>query len=276
MLRVTWAAALASGLLAPLVLVASFAALFGPHNGSVGSLSGFAWSALPAALLGAHAVHRSHRNIGRVLAWSALSGVLYLASALVLGSYTLGTANLLNTIALSLLLAVFGSVISAPTGFLFGLLFLLALTGQPQRLSRPSQDAPSEAAFAASRMLLVATVIACLFLLVLDVTEASSMLGLGPDVPPWVGIAIPAPTALGSLLFALVGMHEKRANQALRHLIARGTHPEYYPGDIAPGEDAIPLTAEDRKHTPKRLLVRRDASAYRGGEGSVQVYVGIA
>jgi hypothetical protein len=59
-------------------------------------------------------------------------------------------------------------------------------------------------------------------------------------------------------------------------MILHGTHPEYYPGDIAPDEDAIPLTEADRRSANKRALMRRESSAYRGGEGNaVRVYVGV-
>lgn len=289
-MRLTLAAMVASSILAPLVLGAvtlSIGSAFdgsGPGAISLKSLAAAALAMVPAALFGGFAMHRgaSQRSESATIGWAVLGGVLFLGAAIVCSACTSAQATELPRVPELMMLAVMmtgiGSILSAPAGFAFGLLFLIALSAVVARLDRPAEDTPAHAALASTAMLFVAAAVS---LVPASAIEADYfrfvVTHLGAGIPAWTRFAVfTGPLALTALAFLLVGLSEKRTYYRARRAILRGTHPEYYPGDIAPDEDAVPLTEADRRRANKRTLMRRESSAYRGGEGdATRVYVGL-
>jgi hypothetical protein len=237
------------------------------------SLFGTAFlSGFPAALIGAYAMHRAVMQRSE----NVLIGGALLAFASAAFSYAVLQSS---SIVDGVLTGLCAGSCFGPVGLVASLLLSVPLTRLLPTLAAPSCEAASIALFESALPLGIMTVIAALAMLSaspscealfagLDVT------GLGATCLAW--LVFVGPPACATLLGLVIGRREKRSRHLMRHAILSGTHPEYYPGDIAPGEDAIPLTETDRRSAKKRALMRRESSAYRGGEGNaVRVYVGV-
>ena len=168
-----------------------------------------------------------------------------------------------------------GAFLSIPLGFMFGALFRIGVGPRMNLVLSPSQAAPAQAALSCAGMLLVAAVFAHSFDASALMFPIHGLTGVKFDSST-LSLGLSVPLALSAAPLLPFGMRELLSLHRARRMILRGTHPEYYPGDIAPGEDAIPLTEADRRSANKRALMRRESSAYRGGEGdAVRVYVGV-
>jgi len=293
-MRLTFAAMIASAILAPLILGSAMLAM-GSLSWEGGSPSGITVELLctatlamfPAACLGGLAMHRgaAMRNESSVLGWSVLSGVLFLGTsvccaALVDANFTVlpDLDAMLLAMGAVLLTTLVGSIVSGPMGFAFGLLFLLALSPLTSRLTRPSIVTPADALRSGAVMLLVASGVALVCASTVQVHVAAFAHDQLALDAPWLAFAVfPVPLVLCAFVFELTSLLETRAVLRLRDAMLSDAHPEVHPGDISPEEDATPLTELDRKSTNKRLLVMRTSSAYRGGEAqSARVYVGVS
>ena len=291
--RLTLAAMITSAILAPLVLGA-FSLWIGSMNWAEGpplpgitvALLAVAMLAMiPAACLGGLAMHRGARlrSEASTVGWGLIGGVLFLgAAACCCALLSFDFANIpdlesaLVGMGILILMTIIGSIVSAPMGLAFGVLFLSALRPLLSRLEHPAVDTPATAMRFSSRMLLVASTVAFLCAATIQAPIATFMHDhLGMD-SCWFGLVVfPSPLAFSAFAFALVDLLETRALYRTRTAILAGNHSEYTPGDIAPDADAVPLTEADRKSANKRLLQRRDASAYRGGATQkATVYVG--
>ena len=293
-MRLTFAAMIASAILAPLILSTFCLPLnglrdsnenYGPNGITVELLAAAVLAMVPAACLGGLAMHRgaTSRNEASTLGWSVLGGVLFLgacvccASISMIGADDSGPTGL-EVLGLALLFTTLGSIVSGPTGFAFGLLFLIALSPLTSRLARPSIVTPADATRGAAVLLLVASGVATICAAVVHVHVANFARDHLALDTPWLAFALfPLPLALSAFVFELKSLLETRTILRLRNAILSDAHPEYHPGDIPPEEDATPLTELDRKSTDKRVLVVRASSAYRGGEArSARVYVGVS
>ncbi len=160
-------------------------------------------------------------------------------------------------------------------GFAFGAVFRIGVGPRMNLVLAPSQAAPAQAAVSCAGMLMVAAVLAHALDVSALVLPIHALIGMEPE-PSTLSLWLSVPLALSAAPLLLFGMRELLSLHRARRMILHGTHPEYYPGDIAPDEDAIPLTEADRRSANKRALMRRESSAYRGGEGNaVRVYVGV-
>jgi hypothetical protein len=293
--RVTLAAMITSAFLAPLILgtfcrgIDSMVASdegSGPSAITVELLTGAVLAMIPAACLGGFAMYRgaTKRSEAHTLGWATVGGVLFLGAALgcvVLASRVFtGTATHTDSdspamLIWPLIMMILGSIVSAPFGAAFGVLFLVAQNRVTLRLEHPSADTPASAMRNSAAMLLLASGVAGLCAIAVRIPVAVFLRSHLDLDAPWFAILLPAPLALSAVLFVLLGIQQTRSLHRTRQTILSGTHPEYYPGDIAPEEDAVPLTEADRRSANKRTLMRRESSAYRGGEGdAVRVYVG--
>lgn len=281
--RLTLAATIASAFLAPMILSTFWFAL-NSHNhgkGDIGSLDlrvAAILAMIPAACLGGLAMHRGAtlRSSACALRWALGGGVLFLgASVLCAGvsTFLVGQSPDRWVVPFAICLPIVGSVVSAPMGIAFGILFLIGLEPLTRRLQRPAIDTPTSATLTSTLMLCVATGVAMLFAAANHVPVAHNHVAL--DAAWLARILLPA-LPMSTLAFAFVGLRETRALHRERSAILSGTHPEYLPGNIAPEEDATPLTERDRESGQKRLLVMRTPTAYRGGEARIPaVYVGV-
>lgn len=282
--RLTAAAAITSCMLALIlgtVMLALGSGFAGDGSGSgvdIRSLGAAVLSMVPAGFFGGAAMHRgaTRRNEGSALGWATLGGVGFLSTSLICLLLATANGHLLEAMGLVIIVSAIGAIVSAPTGFAFGLLFLIALSPTRAHLETPAQDAPSQASRASAGMLIVAALVAAVCAASLEVPYVDFVLDLGLHVAAWTRFVVfVGPFLIALLPFAMVAAREERALEAHREAILRGTHPEYYPGDIAPDALAIPLTSADRESPNKRALIHRASSAYRGGEASqVSVYIG--
>ncbi len=283
--RLTLAATITSAILAPLMLGTTVIAM-GRIFVTVEMLSAAALSMVPAACLGGLAMHYAAklRSIRTLLTFAACGGVLFLglASAICLAAVyahePLTAVHLLSLLMVLVMFAAYGCVVSAPVGFGFGLLFFTALGPMAPRLEHASQDTPAQAAFASARMLVCATLIAscataCIgpsyTLFLQDVLHVS--------FAAWTRyVLVAGPLALSAAVFTVLGSLEKRALRRTRSALLNDTDPQFHLGEIAPGENAIPLTDADRMGARERLVQRRDASAYRDGAAHpIPIYVAL-
>lgn len=283
--RLTLAAMIASAMLAPLILGTTFLALTstnwdsGPVGITVEMLCAAVLAMVPAACLGGLAMHRgaAMRSESSVLGWSVLSGVLFLGACVCCAGLVSfqhaghrSLEDILNMMGSLLILTMVGSIVSGPTGFAFGLLFLVALSPLTARLTRPSIVTPAHASRGSAVMLLVASGVALLCASAIHGrvdSFAHDQLALDA---PWLAFAVfPVPLVLCAFVFELTSLLETRAILRMRNAILSGAHPEYHPGDIVPEEDATPLTELDRKSTNKRLLLLRieRLPRWRGAHG---------
>ena len=281
--RLTFGAMVASAWLAPIVLGMS-TIVVGNVPMIHGTLLAAALSMLPAAALGGWAMHAGAkaRSWKTTLAVATFGGVLFLAAAttayleVMIGAESVGHG--LGLMVVAALFACFGTVVSAPTGFAFGLLFLAALHPMTRALEAPAQDTPARAALASASLLTLSSVLAFLALLPIGQAYESFVQGdLHLALGSWTRFPVLAgPLALAALAFALIGRFEKQAHQRTRRAIVEGLHAEYAPSELAPDVSAVPLTEFDRKSADLRVVLRRDVSAYRGDAGlDVRVYVGL-
>lgn len=286
--RLTVAAAITSSMLAPLILgtvmLAMGSGLAGDGSGSgsgvdVRSLGAAALSMVPAAFFGGAAMHRgaTRRHEGATLGWATMGGVAFLSTSLICLLLATANGHVLEAMGLIIVFSAIGAIVSAPSGFAFGLLFLIALSATRPRLEAPAQDAPSHASRASAGMLVVAALVAflCADTLATPYVEFARQT-LGLHVAAWTRFVVfVGPFVSAAVVFASVAAREAWVLEAERQAILQGTHPEYYPGDIPPGASAIPLTVVDHASSNKRALIRRESTAYRGGETSdVSVYIG--
>lgn len=270
--RLTLAAMITSAILAPLVLGTTVIAM-GRIFVTVEMLSAAALAMVPAACLGGLSMHYAAklRSIRSLLTFAACGGVLFLglASAICLAAIyahePLTAAHLLSLLMVLVMFAACGCIVSAPVGFGFGLLFLTALGPMASRLTHAAQDTPAQAAFASARMLVCATLLA---------SCASACIGpsytlflqdvLHVSFAAWTRYVLFAgPLALSAAVFTLLGLLEARALQRTRSALLNDTDPQLHLAEMAPSENAIPLTDADRMGARERLVQRRDAGAYR-------------
>jgi hypothetical protein len=277
--RLGVAAAIVSGVLAPLLLglaqLELGRLLERPHQSVEMDLLFALLMVPPAAWFGARAVRHGAAKGTNFALFACATGAGFLFSL----TGALVHALMAHGASLGALRDVFartcgGAFLSIPLGFMFGALFRIGVGPRMNLVLSPSQAAAAQAAVSCAGMLMVAAVFAHSFDVSALVLATHRLTGVKFDASTlllWLSV----PLALCAAPLLLLGMRELVSLHRARRAILRGTHPEYYPGDIAPDEDAIPLTEADRRSTNKRALMRRESSAYRGGEGdAVRVYVG--
>jgi len=280
-----------SAILAPLIL-GTTVIMLGREFVMPSMVGAAALSMIPAACLGGLAMRYAASLPSRraLLTGAACGGVIFLGfaatiyMALFYARDSLTAEHVIFWVMASVGLTVIGCIVSAPMGFAFGLLFLVAFGPMKPRLQSPAQDTPAKAALASAVMLTIATAIAACaaarigpsYTMFLETMFLEEILHI--TLAAWTRFLLFAgPLALSAIALALLGALEQRSLHRARSALLKGTHPEYTPGDIAPDVDAVPLSEADRKSANKRLLQRRDTSAYRGGEAhTASVYVGIS
>lgn len=293
-MRLTFGAMITSAILAPLILCTvwlGFDAMQdpvdeggGPVGITVDLLVATMLQMIPAACFGGLAMHRGATlgSEASAVGWALIGGVLFFGASMLCAALASldGLPDfgfMLIAMGVVFLFTVIGAIVSAPMGIAFGVLFLIALHPLTLRLDAPFIDTPASAMRTSALMLLVATGVATLFAAAIHMpvaTFAHNHLAL--DCTWLAVVVVPAPLALSSLIFLVIGLLETHALHRQRSAILNGTHPEYLPGHIRPEEDATPLTERDRESGRKHLLVMRTPTAYRGGEARMPaVYVGV-
>ena len=228
-------------------------------------------SGLPAALIGAYAMHRA----AMLRSESTLIGGAAVAFAC---AGFVSVVIQAERVADGLWVGLGAGCCFGPVGLVASTLLVSPLTHLLLLLVAPSIETPSIARIKSVFPLTVMT-----FVTMLPMHSAApSCVGLfaalgvrGSLATGLAWLVFVGPLACMTLALLLVGRREQRSVQRFRQAILNGTHPEYYPGDIAPEDDATPLTEADRKSAVKRVLVRRASSAYRSDAGGVNVYVGL-
>lgn len=279
--RAVWRLSLAATVASLLAFMLYASLLFGVelHESlTLGALLVMAIAALPVACGGGWVMHRAARQRSRL----ALSGastlgcvLLALVTSMAIAVYAMCDSNV-DGGPLLIIAIIAGVVFGTPMGLAFGLVFLSALAPALKHLEHPAQDTPAVASLASALMLMFATVAAWAF--------ASSFSGrLASLLESAANLHIPArtcallltaPFALSALVGLAVGLLELRSLHRLRSAILNGTHPEYYPGDIPPDDNATPLTERDRLSAKRRLVIARTSGTYRDGTG-IPVFVGV-
>lgn len=293
-MRLTLAAMITSAILAPLVLGSVCLALGqmswdesgSPNAITVEMLAAATLAMAPAACLGGFVMHRgaTSRNEGAMLGWGALAGVLFLGACIgcaaipAMISSDDSRATALDVLMIMLLATTIGSIVSAPMGFAFGLLFLIPLSPLTSRLAHPSTLTPADALCSGAVMLLVASGVALVCASTVQEPVAIFVQEHLALRAPWLALALfPVPLALFACAFELQSLWETHTILRQRSAILSNTHAEYHPGEMEPGEGAIPFTELDRKAPKKRVLLQRSTSAYRGNNAAeTSVYVGTA
>ncbi len=228
---------------------------------------------VPAAWLGARAT-RSGITAGTNVALFAnatASGFVFLllsalVHALLLYGFTLGVALAVMSMMCGVIL------LGVPLGFAFGALLRVGLGLRMNAFHSPTQETPARSSISAALMLLIAARIAWPLAMYLTHWLRQAVGEFDPEALPLI---LTTPLLLWALVLLASGSRHLVALHRTRAAILSGTHPEYHPGDIAPEEDAIPLTEADRKSAVKRTLVRRASSAYRSDSSAMNVYVGL-
>lgn len=279
--RLTLAAMLASGTLAPLVLCAFVALVIYPAADPQ-VVESAAVSSFAAAILGGAIMRYGATRTRSALLFASMLGGLpfvavnafaYLAFLHLGGGFS--ASDVVAWGAFALIATLLSGMVSAPLGLCFGLLFNVALGPTRARLVQPAQDAPAKVAASAGWMLVGAsavglTALCCLGDVYASFTSSILHLELAPATRFLFGL--PLPTA--ALAFFVVSAVEARQVRCLREAILCGEHPEYHPGDIASHEDASPLSCLDAECASARRLCLRDASAYRGAT-ALPLYLGV-
>lgn len=242
------------------------------------------WTPLMAGALGGLVAFVTLRL--RASAWARVASTIGLAAAagvvqlglLFLGSLPADVADRglagLECIGGGLMFGTIGSIVSAPMGAVFGMLFVIATGPAAWCDERPSHDGPAWCWLFGASILTLATGIALALLYALEGPYCQALFvvtlpSLGLAQPPgsdlaWTRYLLAAPLALGALAFALrsLWLHVAlvRCAIALRH----DRHPRWKI-TTEPSRDAIvPVFASDRLRDTVVIVAREQLVAYRG------------
>ena len=282
------ACALTAAVLAPIVDLALFSGMthgLDPELRDVVSYS--LWAPVQAGALGALVAHLALRARPgmRVLATicvAAVGGVLQLSLVLLatlpaeLARRGLGG---LDELGMAGVLGAFGSVVSAPMGAAFGILFLLSVSPAARSIEAPSQDGPAWVDLAVAAQLAAATGLAlailaevegayCQALFVVALPSLGLALPEGSDVA-WTRYLLAAPLAMGALVSLARGLWELATIARCVRALRSDQHPRWRLSRVeASLGSVVPLLGRERA---KRLLevVARESAPYRGGEAVV-------
>ncbi len=276
------AAALVSAVLAPLVdqiLLGSLVFEGGAVSPSDLVRSGL-WAAGLAALLGAWAAHlvlRADRPGWLVLVTAPLAGVLYLplllTPFLVPEILRSSASEALRIVSLPFVILVMGAVISAPAGFLFGLVFASGVVPAQRALAEPTHASPARSSACAAVMLGLAALLAVLlagplaqpfertiFVAFQPLLEGAEVHGLA-----WARtVLFPAPLVLAAVLFASSSAWQHRRLALTKRALADARHPLWVL-DVAGEGELASVRSLDEEPAPTSRVVRArgHGDAYR-------------
>lgn len=278
------AAAVASAILAPLVDEILLGGVPGVGHLTVSSVLGIGgWAAALGALLGGLTMHHSLNAKPNGVLWlAALAGAVYpalfLAGAFAPEFFHTPASGWLESIVLIALLALLGIVISAPTGFCFGLVFRTGSVSALGELERPSHESPARALGAAAKIFAAGAVLALcmspflegaycqLLYLVLQPALGAPEVPENTDLAWTVHLALPAPLLLMSAAALVASWMQRRALRRTITALRAGTHPHWAlsgpPGAHELGA-ALPLRAGDREGQPLSVRARAEQAPYR-------------
>ena len=304
--RLTLGTALVCSLLAPILLGAGFLEFPLMHAPRVSAVLRFFLISIPlAGLLGGLVMHLAvqKRSAAKLVRNACFGGVLFLTGTVVL-HMALDGAHPRLVFGVGLFSGTFGSVISAPCGFLFGLAMRSMFETANKHPEAPAQDSQLRVAQLVAWALLAAAGFSLLATWLVEgpyEVALSHWLSTGPVRPPegsflriieghtqpvfvtpegsalaWTRFLFAAPLALvAALLWAYTQLQAWKF-QRERAAIRGRTHETWSISDLHAEDDAMPLTEADRRSTQKRLLEPLEGGLPYRETPHVRVYVGLA
>jgi hypothetical protein len=246
------------------------------------------WSRVMAGALGGLVPHLAFRASTRwrllaTVGHAAVAGVLQLGLLLLAtlpGEVAARGAVGLEVIGVAGLLGALGSIVSAPMGAGFGVLFLVSMFPASWSLDEPSQDGPAQVSIAAAVQLAIAAMIALALLLASEGRYCQALFvvalpSLGVELPEgsdlaWTRFLLASPLAIGALLALARGVWSLLAFARSVRALRRGEHPRWVLTLAEASQELVmPLLARDRGVRLLEVVAREDVAPYRGSTPAI-------
>jgi hypothetical protein len=246
------------------------------------------WAPVMAGALGGLVPHLAFR------ASPAYRGIATIGLAAVAGVLQLGLLLLatlpgmvvergvggLDVLGVAAMIGTFGSIVSAPMGAGFGLLFLVTAWPAIRSMEAPSQDGPAWVSCAAGVQLAVASFIAlallhaaegpyCQALFVVALPSLGVHLPDGSDVA-WTRYLLAGPLVIGALLVLARGLWLELVLWRCARALQRDVHPRWRKTTTeASLETVVPLRTRDRARRLLEVVAREEVAPYRGTTAAI-------
>jgi hypothetical protein len=279
------ACALSAAVLAPLVDWLLLEGVLTNHQDPpLGHVLTYAtWTPLLAGVLGGLVAFVSLRlptsaraRLASTIGLGTVSGVLQLA-LLFLASVPAEVVDrgvaALEVIVFACVFGTMGSIVNAPMGAVFGMLFVIATGPALWCEVRPSHDGPAWCWLSGASLLALATGLAlglllalegpyCQALFVVTLPSLGVALPLGSDLA-WTRYLLAAPLALGAFAFALRGLWLHAALLRCAIALREDCHPPWKITTEPASETVVPLFALDRLRDTVVIVTRDAPGPYR-------------